>query len=105
MQSHADTLVCAPIPPGNAIFWTSFCILGQPLCILLYAHGEGGAATDTAQHPCFQSAISYESCPLIYRSRVIQARKQPHTLITSHTEFLKREAALGNSLGLPGYYP
>ncbi|GBF87398.1 diacylglycerol O-acyltransferase-like protein [Raphidocelis subcapitata] len=23
---------------GNAIFWTSFCILGQPLCILLYAH-------------------------------------------------------------------
>ena len=24
---------------GNAIFWTSFCVLGQPLCILLYAHG------------------------------------------------------------------
>ncbi|KAI8471776.1 MAG: MBOAT, membrane-bound O-acyltransferase family-domain-containing protein [Monoraphidium minutum] len=23
---------------GNSIFWVSFCILGQPLCILLYAH-------------------------------------------------------------------
>ncbi|KIZ06773.1 diacylglycerol acyltransferase [Monoraphidium neglectum] len=23
---------------GNAIFWVSFCILGQPICVLLYAH-------------------------------------------------------------------
>jgi hypothetical protein len=35
----------AAAPPGNAIFWTSFCILGQPLCILLYAHGAVLAAT------------------------------------------------------------
>jgi diacylglycerol O-acyltransferase-1 len=23
---------------GNIIFWTSFCVLGQPLCVLLYYH-------------------------------------------------------------------
>ena len=23
---------------GNILFWVSFCILGQPLCILLYTH-------------------------------------------------------------------
>jgi diacylglycerol O-acyltransferase-1 len=23
---------------GNLLFWFSFCILGQPLCILLYSH-------------------------------------------------------------------
>jgi len=34
-------LIALPSPTqcaGNAIFWTSFCILGQPLCMLLYAH-------------------------------------------------------------------
>ena len=24
---------------GNLIFWSSFCIVGQPMCILLYYHG------------------------------------------------------------------
>jgi diacylglycerol O-acyltransferase-1 len=23
---------------GNMIFWTSFCLLGQPMCLILYYH-------------------------------------------------------------------
>lgn len=43
-RARAATRLTAPradlAPPHqNAIFWIAFCILGQPLCILLYAHG------------------------------------------------------------------
>lgn len=37
---------------GNMIFWASFCVLGQPMCLILYYHvssttgaGQGGSGS------------------------------------------------------------
>ena len=40
---------------GNIIFWLSFCVVGQPMCVLLYYHDWILTHSPQLLHPHFES--------------------------------------------------